>query len=602
MDKSEPALIPEWLKSNGSASSGGNSQFPFPLPSEDHSGSKHSRHKSSNGSNQREKGHPFVSDRTTSSYSGRSTSTKDSLRLKSHVSFPRSYRDREGDNRHDFGDRNKSFLGDNRYLEYADDLGSFLLGKSSKDMLRHSKSVVGQKSNGILPRKGSGDLIDGSNSNHINSSTPLLLDGCMPSNMQAAPGKDFPSLRTEQDQSSSELSRTPSPGLAVPAQSLHSASANLIGTEGWMSSLAEVPESIGSSSIGSLSSQQTLLAKSAPLAQRANGLNMAEAVAQNPTHAHTPPQLSIDTQRREELAIKQSRQLIPVRPTTSKPSSLSTLEKSKSKTVQQSPFSTVKFDAANTSNLSKLQVLKCSRELNGASSPREKSSPRNAFTAPLSQTHASASAASAPSRKKNPVNGQIVAAPDRRMGVLSLGNLEKRPSTQIQSRKDFLNLIKKQSSGTAPAARTEDSPCVVEKSNDSTGEVATPEEAAASVESINKHDLPNPDLPVENGGNMSENGECIENGGMTTENGEHHEEVKKLEFDVPPPDEKEAEFLRSLGWDESTGEDEGLTEEEIRSFYEDNCAFRTLMRSSQWEPWTELFGALDGILILPPPA
>lgn len=34
------------------------------------------------------------------------------------------------------------------------------------------------------------------------------------------------------------------------------------------------------------------------------------------------------------------------------------------------------------------------------------------------------------------------------------------------------------------------------------------------------------------------------------------------------PDEKEAEFLRSLGWDENNGEDEALTEEEIKAFVE----------------------------------
>ncbi|CAF1702061.1 unnamed protein product [Brassica napus] len=34
------------------------------------------------------------------------------------------------------------------------------------------------------------------------------------------------------------------------------------------------------------------------------------------------------------------------------------------------------------------------------------------------------------------------------------------------------------------------------------------------------------------------------------------------------PDEKEAEFLKSLGWDENNTEVEALTDEEIRAFYE----------------------------------
>jgi len=36
----------------------------------------------------------------------------------------------------------------------------------------------------------------------------------------------------------------------------------------------------------------------------------------------------------------------------------------------------------------------------------------------------------------------------------------------------------------------------------------------------------------------------------------------------PYPEEEEIAFLRSLGWEESVGDDEGLTEEEIQDFYE----------------------------------
>nr|AFK46861.1 unknown [Lotus japonicus] len=35
------------------------------------------------------------------------------------------------------------------------------------------------------------------------------------------------------------------------------------------------------------------------------------------------------------------------------------------------------------------------------------------------------------------------------------------------------------------------------------------------------------------------------------------------------PDEEEAAFLRSLGWEENSDEDEGLTEEEINAFYQE---------------------------------
>ncbi|MBA0793280.1 hypothetical protein Gohar_017697 [Gossypium harknessii] len=37
------------------------------------------------------------------------------------------------------------------------------------------------------------------------------------------------------------------------------------------------------------------------------------------------------------------------------------------------------------------------------------------------------------------------------------------------------------------------------------------------------------------------------------------------------PDEEEAAFLRCLGWEENSGEDEGLTKEEINAFYQERC-------------------------------
>ncbi|CAJ1935938.1 unnamed protein product [Sphenostylis stenocarpa] len=46
------------------------------------------------------------------------------------------------------------------------------------------------------------------------------------------------------------------------------------------------------------------------------GLSMAETLAQGPHHSYSSSQLSASTQKLEELALKQSRLLIPVTPST----------------------------------------------------------------------------------------------------------------------------------------------------------------------------------------------------------------------------------------------------------------------------------------------
>jgi hypothetical protein len=48
-----------------------------------------------------------------------------------------------------------------------------------------------------------------------------------------------------------------------------------------------------------------------------------------------------------------------------------------------------------------------------------------------------------------------------------------------------------------------------------------------------------------------------------TSNGGSLEEVQRFS------EEEEAKFLRSLGWEENSGEDEGLTEEEINAFIQE---------------------------------
>lgn len=208
----------------------------------------------------------------------------------------------------------------------------------------------------------------------------------------------------------------------------------------------------------------------------------------------------------------------------------------------------VKSDAPKTSH-GKFLVLKPVRE-NGVSSPKDVTSPTNnasnrAANSPLA---VAPPVVSAPSRSPN---NPKISAVERKVAALDLksgSSLEKRPSlSQVQSRNDFFNLLKKKTSVnnsiTLPDSGPNISSPTMEKSGDITGEVYS-----------------DPASP------------CIENGDEVTGNGDSSEEVQRFSGTGPSaavyPDEEEARFLRSLGWEENSGDDGGLTEEEINAFYD----------------------------------
>ncbi|KAK4803733.1 hypothetical protein SAY86_003550 [Trapa natans] len=573
--ENEPSLIPEWLKSSGSATTVAyGSQSASYLQSDDHSLSRHARNKSSFFNSEHDGSRSTVSEKMTSSYFRRSASGKDSSRSRSYSSFHKSHRHREWEDVHDLRDKDRPILGDHRNYEYPAHVG-VLPGKFSKETLRHSQSMISRKLEGTSSNKVVGDSGISSNNKDIRkgSSPPISNDGA-PSSTQILFVRDFPSLGVDQKQNSSELRRVPSPVLPSAIHNLPGAGHSMIGGDGWTSSLAEVPGVIASSSTAILLSQQAAVGSSGCVAQRSGGLNMAEAVVQGPSRARTPPQVSVDTQRLEELAIKQSRQLIPVIPSTPKSSLLGPSDKSKPKAGVQLAHATpsqgiqslrggsTRFDSGKVSgNLGKLQVLKPARELNGVSSNvvKENLSPKNGVkvvNTPLSLNPTSA-AASAPIKVAENTQTTMV-APQRKSAAIS-ATIEKKPSPiQAQSRSDFFNLLKKKSSSSVSnvSSGNESVPSNVDDSHDSLGG-DTPTVTTNGPEKCNGSSS----LQSEDGDNVMANGGISDHNFF--ENGGVH-----LDIDVPYPDEKEAAFLRSLGWEESAGEDEGLTEDEIRYFYE----------------------------------
>ncbi|XP_028106662.1 uncharacterized protein LOC114305724 [Camellia sinensis] len=462
----------------------------------------------------------------------------------------------------------RSVIGDLWEHDCSDPLGDILISKAEKDALRRSHSLVCRKPGEVLPRR----AVDSKNGG---SNTGILSGGILVSSIQKnAFEKDFPSLGTGEKQGVPDIGRVSSPGLSTAVQCLPIGNAGFIGGEGWTSALAEVPNIIGSNSMGPTS---VLATPSSGASSSMVGLNMAEALSQAPSKARTTPQLPDKTQRLEELAKKQSRQLIPMTPSMPKGLVLSS-DKSKSKTVvrtsemivasksvQPQPHSSqlanqslrggqVRSDASRSSHAGKFLVLKSVWENGVSSSTKDVSSPtNNASRVANSQLVPASVAPSIPLKSPNKLS--TVESKVAAVALNSGSCVEKRPSlSQAQSRNDFFNLMRKKTSmntsSVLPDSRVAFSSPTVEKSG-------------VVVEGVSAPVSP-----------------CVtENGSEVTSNGDIHERERSLCLNgAVYPDEEEAAFLRSLGWEENDGEDDGLTEEEINAFYEECMKLRPSLK------------------------
>ncbi|KAE9605881.1 hypothetical protein Lalb_Chr10g0102001 [Lupinus albus] len=596
MERGEPALVPQWLRSAGSVAGSGNSAHHFASPStktDTSSVAHHTRNRTSKTNTDFDSARSLFFERTSSSNSRRSTINGSAKHP--YSSFNRSHRDKERDR-----EKDRSNFGVHLGRESSDPLATIFSTRKERDKLPRSRSMVSRKQGEIIPCRVTVDAKSGGSGNQNNGNGILSgvnIGNCI---QKAVFDKDFPSLGAEEKP---EIGRVSSPGLgATSSQSLPVGSSALIGGEGWTSALAEVPNIIGNSSTGTLAVTVTTAPGSAASSMTA-GLSMAEALAQAPSRARSAPQVLVKTQRREELAIKQSRQLIPVTPSTPKALVLNSSEKSKPKTavrntemnvaaksvLQQQPCAlqhiasqsvrsvNAKVDAPKTSG--KFTDLK-SVVWENVVSPTSKdvSSPINHSNSKAGNQHAVASAAaSAPSRNTNnlkyPADRKLVSM-DLKLG----STLDKKHSlSQLKSRNDFFNLIKKKTltnSSADPSSGPMGS-SMMEKSDEENREVVSP--------SATPHSL-------RNGAEVTTNGNC-----------HTHEEVHRFsdneEKDSIPcatiyPDEEEAAFLRSLGWEENSDEgEEGLTEEEINAFYQEckKLGAATLKLCQGSQPLSKLF-------------
>ncbi|XP_076918647.1 uncharacterized protein LOC143579145 [Bidens hawaiensis] len=506
MDKTEPTFVPEWLKNNGTSAA--TSSHQSLLQSDDQSLLVRRKSLINVDDNDSKR-----TTSTTSSYFRRASSSNG--RLRSYGSFGR--RD---------WDKNKEKY-ENKYRDF-DPLGSMLPSRFEKDGLRRSQSNLSAKRGESWNKKVVGERNGSSNNNG-----------------KVSFEKDFPSLGSDEKQGDYEIGRVPSPGLSTAIQSLPVGSSDGIGGgDGWTSALAEVPVMVGPNGPGSVS---------ATVSVGSIGRNMAEALAQGPPRAQTAPQLSVGSQRLEELAVKQSRQLIPMTPSMSKASALNS-DKPKPKVgppqlqgshiMNHSPSTRPvsvnadvnKSSSSSSTTVGKLHVLKPSRERNGTTITKECASPTTGTKLPKS-----------PSVDRKPL-------------------VEKRPSPQAKSRNDFFNLMRKKA-----MASNNSSSCAV---------------------SVDPPELTN-DKTSESGVHLNEDKVDLGSDGdvcVVTENvNSNNNNVKDdLRSDVVlDPEEEEARFLRSMGWEETT-EEECLTEEEINSFYKDLSKYVNLKTASSFFKGTQL--------------
>ncbi|KAL2339841.1 hypothetical protein Fmac_007781 [Flemingia macrophylla] len=565
MDKSEPALVPEWLRSSGSVAGGGNSAHHFAAPSTHIDAScvsHHTRNRSSKTTSDFDSPRSVFLERTFSTNSRRSINGS---AKHAYSSFNRSHRDKDRDR-----EKDRTNFVDHWDRDCSEPLSDLFPGRIERDTIRRSHSMVSRKQNELLNHRVAVDTKSGGNSNQ-NSSNDLLSGNSIGSSIQKAVfNKDFPSLGAEERQGITEIGRVSSPGLGVTAsQTLPVGSSALIGGEGWTSALAEVPAIIANSSTGSLTLQQTVAPTSGSVhtTTSSSSLNMAEALAQTPSRARSTPQLSVKTQRLEELAIKQSRQLIPVTPSMPKALVNNSSEKSKPKTavrnteinmagksLPQQPLHIVnhsvrsgnaKGDAPKTSG--KFTDLKSVVWENGVSLAHKDPSSQSNYSNNRPGNHIAVASAVASTPLRNPNN--LKSPTERKPASLDLklgSTMDKKHSiSQMQSRNDFFNLIKKKTLMNSSSA-TDSSPVVSSPTMDISGEVNSAVGSPASPHGLG-------------------------NGAEMTSNGIAHVEINRTDYDEKDtlPDEEEAAFLRSLGWEENSGEDGGHTEEEINAFYQE---------------------------------
>ncbi|CAL9099672.1 unnamed protein product [Musa acuminata var. zebrina] len=543
MERGEPALVPQWYKlANGSTSN--NSLR-----------TSSSRHSDENGVGVGSRNILFADQdrnlrRSLSSNGSVSRDKGSSGKSQAYSSFRRS-RDRNQERDFDSCDRkNRSVLVDNG----LDHLDSFLGVRSEKDALRRSQSMIAGRPVDSWPKR------VGSSANNSAPSGESAVGSISKTFFE----RDFPSLRAEGRQGLSDAVGVSPLGLRTAVQSLPTGSPIIIGT----SALAEVPVKVETSAaVLSPILQGAPISQASAAGSTMTGLNMAEALAQPASQVVKTPQLSVDTQRIEELTLKKCKQLIPMTPSMPKASSCNPSEKTKSKVARGGEFSSLtktgqqshvnhtvrvpaRSDIQKTSQVGNFQVL--NREKNGVF-PAAKDSPT--VGKGMNPVGIVPSAATLP--MKNLTDQKLKADKNGALTHPSTG--ERKVLSQAQNRNDFFNLLRKKSSTSSsaiPEPSSVETVSILERPEAENLQITS----ADNMENNNLKPVSESDHPTEIG-NCLNGDSCASDGSARfyTDNGE----TNPCSDAVVDPEEEA--FLQSLGWDKNAWE-EALTKEEIDAF------------------------------------
>ncbi|KAJ8572572.1 hypothetical protein K7X08_009083 [Anisodus acutangulus] len=528
MERSEPKLAPQWLRSSRHVTSFVTASSP--LHSDDPAPSKLANNRSlSMNMNNKESRHSAASDQAISSRTRWSSNSSTSPNFQSYSSF-RSHRHRDKDiNKY----RETSTLGNHKSRDLPDTSTKHRWEIFEEEGLRRSQSMISGRISEKWPR----NLSNAGKVNLTGNNGPLASVSGVDTSIGCS------TLGTEEQQASHRVGRVRSPGLGIMTHLLPTGAKST-------SALADITAVTGNNNSGLSSLKQASSSgPSSPISSKSTGrgLNMAEAVAKGPPCAKTTSQLSHANQRLEELVVKQSRQLIPLVAKTLLPN-LSDKPRTKVEVQQQTVSSS---HPVSHSLSSKLHVFKPTRERSGVNSSlspnKHRKGPNALLAVPSSaSTQSPANNAASSTSERKPVGTMV----------------EKKLSSQARSRNDFFNLMRKKSTGSSSAINVEG--CAVSPSSlhkCGVSEVLTAHDIPQDQDASQSDDSPRVEQSTEI---FSEN---TSNSALSDGKNRTDKSFSKSDA-MFCSEEEEAAFLRSLGWEENDDEG-GLTEEEISAFYRD---------------------------------
>ncbi|GLJ14743.1 hypothetical protein SUGI_0238970 [Cryptomeria japonica] len=385
--------------------------------------------------------------------------------------------------------------------------------------------------------------------------------------------RSFPSLGTEKKSGNSNSNQgntgqektgrlqsvRPLSGFSCPgglANGITGSGTSGFGSDGWVSVLADVSKTdlLGN---GDLSTSAQIISPTSsipsmvPFAASVGGLNMAETLLKATPQVPTAPKLISEAQKLEELALKQSKQLIPVIRSTTK-----LMGRCSSKMLKS------KLETAPSSTKTKQQVASSNR------TPSVRAPRRREYTEHREGRNVMKDKAISTSTgpKKNTENNNFV------IDEKKLWLQEKNVFFETLRKRDAQNLL--------PVTRNEDSSLsTVNKVNQLDGESLLVLKSVTDVKTNNStnsvlYESEKVFLGAEIDGNeINSNGSSVKtekcNSGVEDMDEPVHPNPMKCISFMGSSEEEEIAFMQFLGWDKYA-KVEPLTDKEINAFYDQN--------------------------------